>query len=83
VTDLFEKTNWSVRFGAGYERRRILLQLHFVNGITDVLKDEALKYRTRTFQISLGYLIFSNYGILQGKDKKKEDDIVPSHRVID
>lgn len=83
ATKYFEKTNWSFRFGAGYERRRILLQLHFVNGITNVLKSETLEYRTRTFQISLGYLIFSNYGILQGKDKKKEDDIVPSHRVID
>jgi len=84
ATHLYEKTNWSVRFGAGYERRRILLQLHFVNGITDVIKDKDLEYKTKTFQISLGYMIFSNFGILQGKkDKKKEDDIVPSHRVID
>jgi len=84
VTDFYEKTNWSIRFGAGYERRRILLQLHFVNGLTDINKSDDFEYRTRTFQINLGYMIFSNFGILQGKKaKKKEDDIVPSHRVIE
>jgi hypothetical protein len=75
---------WSVRFGAGYERRRLLLQLHFVNGITNILKGSDVDVKARTFQLSLGYLLFSNYGRLEGsKDKKKEDDLIPSHRVID
>jgi hypothetical protein len=75
---------WSIRFGAGYERRRLLIQLHFVNGISNILNESAVDVKIRTFQISLGYLLFSNFGRLEGtKDKKKEDDLIPSHRVID
>jgi hypothetical protein len=79
-----EKNIWSVRFGAGYERRRFLLQLHFVNGITGILKDSEKEVKLRSFQINLGYLLFSNYGQLEGsKKKKKEDELIPSHRTID
>jgi hypothetical protein len=81
ITPSFEKINWAVRFGAGYERRRVLLQLHFVNGVTDIYKGEE-EFKTRGFQISLGYMLFSNYTLDTGKEKK-EDDLIPSHRVID
>ena len=81
ITNTFEKMNWGMRFGAGYERRRILIQLHFSNGFTDIQKGPD-EYKTRGFQISLGYMLFTNYTVDATKEKT-EDDIIPSHRVID
>jgi hypothetical protein len=81
VKDAFEKSNWELRYGAGYNRDRVTLQLYFLRGFTDINKDPSVKWKTQSIQLSIGYLLF-NYQGAAGKRKTK-DNLIPEHRVID
>jgi hypothetical protein len=85
VKSAFHNTSWSLRYGIGYNRGDILLQLHLINGITDIYKDQGAKlvWKNNSFQLSLGYRFLNRNKPSVKSQRKKEKDGIPDHRVIE
>jgi hypothetical protein len=85
VKSAFHNTSWSLRYGIGYNRGDILLQLHLINGITDIYKDQGTKlvWKNNSFQLSLGYRFLNRNKPSVKSQRKKKEDGIPDHRVID
>jgi hypothetical protein len=85
VKSAFHNTSWSLRYGVGYNRGDLLLQLHLINGLTDIYKDQGPKivWRNNSFQLSLGYRLLNRNKPTLKSQRKKVEDGIPDHRVID
>jgi hypothetical protein len=85
VKSAFHNTSWSLRYGVGYNRGDLLLQLHLINGLTDIYKDQGPKivWKNNSFQISLGYRLLNRNKPTLKSQRKKVEDGIPDHRVID
>lgn len=56
VTDAFEKKDWCLRYGVGFEKG-IAVRLIFQNGLKDIFTDPSFKWRSNSITLSLGFLI--------------------------
>ena len=86
VSNTFNRTSLGIRYGFGFHTEsNLVLQVSFITGISDIYKHPDYKWRNNAWQFGIGYKLHSDgSGSRVGSGSKKKDDgIIPSHRMLD